>query len=162
MWLGCGIIRINRWLRLAAKILDQAGSPASQEKDKVLAALAPRGGEVRRRCGKGEGVVYGGVRNLPRTSEYSETRWGRFWTGWVPTSVADLLVAVVDGHEWGSGPEFSGVQYRQGGDGETLVGVIAQENTTSLQLRSPAGVVDVAIDQIATRGEYPALYGSKI
>jgi len=64
-------------------------------------------------------------------------------------SAADLLVAVVDPNREVD-PSFYAWNIVKK-NGETLVGVIAQENSSSLQLRSPGGTVEILKDQIASR-----------
>ncbi len=139
----------NKAVALAAgKLLDELGRPAFAEKDKLLAELTPQvemaGGNVEKghqlfttvcaTCHK-----LGGVGNDV----------GPALDGMGAHSAADLLVAVVDPNREVDPSFYAWNLVKK--NGETLMGVIAQENSTSIQLRSLAGVVEIQKDQIATR-----------
>jgi putative membrane-bound dehydrogenase-like protein len=134
--------------QLAAKILDQVGSPASVEKHKLLAALTPEvekpGGNIE----KGRSLFTAACSICHKLGALGN-EVGPALDGMGAHSAADLLVAVIDPNREVD-PSFLAWNIVKK-NGDTLAGVIAQENTTSLQLRSPAGVVEIAKDTIATR-----------
>ncbi|MEI6713792.1 MAG: PVC-type heme-binding CxxCH protein [Verrucomicrobiota bacterium] len=134
--------------QLANKILNQAGSPQAAEKNKVLAALTP---EVEKGAGdieKGKMLFTSACAVCHKIGTLGN-EVGPILDGMGAHSVADLLVAVVDPNREVD-PSFVAWNVVKK-NGEALVGVIAQENTSTLQLRSPAGSVEIQKDQILSR-----------
>ncbi|NBV85510.1 MAG: hypothetical protein EBS01_04445 [Verrucomicrobia bacterium] len=134
--------------QLANKILSQAGSPQTAEKNKVLAALTPEvekgGGDVE----KGKALFSGACATCHKIGNLGN-QVGPILDGMGAHSVADLLVAIVDPNREVDPSFYAWNVVKK--NGEVLVGVIGQENSSTLQLRSPAGTVEIPKDQIASR-----------
>ncbi|MEI6872529.1 MAG: ThuA domain-containing protein, partial [Verrucomicrobiota bacterium] len=134
--------------QLANKILNQAGSPRAAEKNKVLAALTPEvekgGGDVE----KGKALFSAACATCHKIGNLGN-QVGPLLDGMGAHSIADLLVAIVDPNREVDPSFYAWNVVKK--NGEVLVGVIGQENTSTLQLRSPAGTVEIPKDQIATR-----------
>lgn len=134
--------------QLANAVLDTLGRPGGSQKDKLLSELTPLvekpGGDAE----KGK-QLFGSVCATCHKLGSIGNNVGPALDGMGAHSAADLLVAVVDPNREVD-PSFYTWNITKT-NGETLAGVISQENSTSLQLRGPGGVVEIAKDQIATK-----------
>ena len=132
----------------ARKLLDVMGRPAAPEKNKLLVELTPQvektGGDIQ----KGRQLFTTVCTTCHKLGGVGMDV-GPALDGMGAHSAADLLVAVVDPNREVD-PSFYAWNIVKK-NGETLVGVIAQENSSSLQLRSPGGTVEILKDQIASR-----------
>ena len=134
--------------QLANKMLDQLISPASKEKNKLLATLTPEvekpGGNVE----KGKAIFTAACSICHKLGTLGK-EVGPILDGMGAHAPADLLIAVIDPNREVD-PSFHAWNIVKK-NGEVLAGVIAQENTASVQLRNQAGAFEIPKDQIATR-----------
>jgi putative membrane-bound dehydrogenase-like protein len=132
----------------AEKILSAVGSPAYAEKNKLLASLTPQvertGGDVER--GK---TLFSAACAICHKLGDLGAEVGPSLNGMGAHAAADLLVAIVDPNREVD-PSFLAWNVIKK-NGETLAGVIGQENSSILQLRSPGGIIEIPKDQIASR-----------
>ena len=132
----------------ASRLLDELGRPARVEKNKLLAELTPAvekpGGNVE----KGRALFTSACTVCHKLGGVG-SEVGPALDGMGAHSAADLLVAVVDPNREVDPSFYTWNIVKK--NGETLAGVVAQENSSSLQLRSPGGVVEIPKDQIASR-----------
>jgi putative membrane-bound dehydrogenase-like protein len=151
--------------KLANAMMDKLISPASKEKNKLLATLTP---EVEKPGNAEKGKLVftatcaichslGAPKVLSAASSASPTgqsalpalKAGPPLDGMGAHSPADLLVAVLDPNREVD-PSFHAWNITKK-NGEVLAGVIAQENTASLQLRNQTGTFEIRKDEIAKR-----------
>lgn len=134
--------------KLAASILDSVGNRTDSKKDNIITALTPEvekaGGDIE----KGKALFTSACATCHKLGTLG-AEVGPSLEGMGAHSAADLLVAIVDPNREVD-PSFVAWNISKK-NGESLAGVIAQENATSLQLRSPAGTVEIAKDQIQSR-----------
>lgn len=133
--------------KLAASLLEKL-NPSSVEKNKLLATLTP---EVEKPGGSPEKgkMLFTAACAICHKLGQDGKEVGPNLDGMGAHSPADLLVAVLDPNREVD-PTFY-VWNIVKKNGEALAGVIAQENTATLQLRNQAGTFEIPKDQIASR-----------
>jgi putative membrane-bound dehydrogenase-like protein len=134
--------------QLANKMLDQLISPASKEKNKLLAALTPEVEKPGGSAEKGKAIFTAACSICHKLGTLGK-EVGPILDGMGAHAPADLLIAVIDPNREVD-PSFHAWNIVKK-NGEVLAGVIAQENTASVQLRNQAGAFEIPKDQIATR-----------
>ncbi|MEY4484595.1 MAG: hypothetical protein RL693_2047, partial [Verrucomicrobiota bacterium] len=131
----------------AAALLEKL-SPASAEKNKLLATFTP---EVEKPGGSPEKgkMLFTAACAICHKLGQEGKEVGPNLDGMGAHSPADLIIAVLDPNREVD-PSFY-VWNIVKKNGEALAGVIAQENTATLQLRNQAGTFEIPKDQIANR-----------
>jgi len=133
--------------KLANAMLDKLISPASKEKDKIIATLTPEvekpGDAVR---GK---LLFTGTCAICHQINNEGKLVGPPLNGMGAHGPGELLISVVDPNREVD-PSFFAWNITKK-NGEILVGVIAQENQASLTLRNQTGEFEVRKDDIQTR-----------
>ena len=132
----------------ADKILAKAGNPSNAEKNKLLATLTPQVEQAGGNIEKGKTLFTAACAVCHKLGSVGADV-GPALNGMGAHAAADLLTAIVDPNREVD-PSFLAWNIVKK-NGETLAGVISQENSSVLQLRSPAGITEIAKDQIASR-----------
>ncbi|MCE9518052.1 MAG: ThuA domain-containing protein [Verrucomicrobia bacterium] len=133
---------------MASKMLDQLISPATKEKNQLLAKLTP---EVEKPGGSAEKgkLIFTATCAICHKFGKEGKEVGPILDGMGAHPPADLLVAVLDPNREVD-PSFFAWNITKK-NGEILAGIITQENTASLQLRNQAGTFEIRKDEIAKR-----------
>jgi len=138
----------KRIAKAANAMLDKLISPAAKEKNKLLAALTPEvekpGGDVE----KGKTIFTFTCAICHKLGTLGK-EVGPILDGMGAHSPSDLLIAVVDPNREVDPSFFAWNVVKK--NGETLAGVIARENSTSLELRNQAGVFEIRQDEIKSK-----------
>jgi putative membrane-bound dehydrogenase-like protein len=132
----------------AEKILAQTGNASTTEKNKLLATLTPRVEEAGGDIEKGKALFTSACAVCHQLGSLG-AEVGPSLNGMGAHAPADLLVAIIDPNREVD-PSFVAWNITKK-NGETLAGVIAQENSSILQIRSPAGLAEISKEQIASR-----------
>ena len=138
----------NRQVGLQAAALLDALSPAAKAKDDIIAALMPdveKPGDA----AKGRALFIGTCSSCHKLGDLGKSEVGPPLNGIGAHGRAELLGHIVDPNREVD-PSFWqwNVTTKKG---ETLIGVIASENASSLTLRGPAGDVEIKKEDITNR-----------